>query len=43
MSDDGEVLVLATTSGNVYVSEDGGWSWVGIASNLPLVYCARFA
>jgi photosystem II stability/assembly factor-like uncharacterized protein len=43
VSADGETLVLATTSGNVYVSEDGGAHWQSIAANLPLVYSARFA
>jgi hypothetical protein len=40
---DGETLAFATTSGNCYVSEDGGASWQTISGNLPLVYSARFA
>ncbi len=40
---DGETLALATTSGNLYVSEDGGRSWITVTSNLPLVYSVRFA
>ncbi len=40
---DGDVLAFGTTSGNVYVSEDGGHSWHAIAHNLPPVYSLRFA
>jgi hypothetical protein len=40
---DGETLVLGTTSGNLYVSEDGGTSWQALSNSLPLIYSARFA
>jgi photosystem II stability/assembly factor-like uncharacterized protein len=40
---DGETLVLGTTSGNLYVSGDGGASWETLSNNLPLIYSARFA
>lgn len=40
---DGETLVFGTTSGNLYVSEDGGASWSCLSGNLPLIYSARFA
>ncbi|MDF1700127.1 MAG: glycosyl hydrolase [Planctomycetota bacterium] len=40
---DGETLAFATTSGNAYVSEDGGEHWQVLSNNLPLVYSLRFA
>ena len=40
---DGETLVLGTTSGNAYVSGDGGASWEVLSHTLPLIYSARFA
>ena len=43
VSPDGETLVMGTTSGNLYVSEDGGRTWQTISNNLPLIYAARFA
>lgn len=43
VSADGETLVMGTTSGNLYVSEDGGRAWQTLSSNLPLIYATRFA
>lgn len=40
---DGETLAFGTTSGNAYVSEDGGDSWRTLSNNLPLIYSVRFA
>jgi photosystem II stability/assembly factor-like uncharacterized protein len=40
---DGETLAMGTTSGNLYVSEDGGDSWKALSRNLPLIYSVRFA
>ena len=40
---DGDTLAMGTTSGNFYVSEDGGDSWQCVSSNLPLIYSVRFA
>ena len=40
---DGETVAFATTSGNLYVSEDGGRTWTTVSTNLPLVYSLRFA
>jgi len=40
---DGQTLAFATTSGNAYVSEDGGEHWQVLSHNLPLVYSLRFA
>ena len=40
---DGETLAFGTTSGNAYISEDGGDSWQVLSNNLPLIYSLRFA
>jgi photosystem II stability/assembly factor-like uncharacterized protein len=42
-SRDGTTLAFGTSSGNVYVSPNGGTSWRAIAHNLPIVYSLRFA
>ena len=38
----GNRLVLGSTTGTVWVSEDQGDTWVCAARHLPPVYCARF-
>ena len=43
VSPDGEHLAFGTTSGNLFVSEDGGRSWQTISHHLPAVYSLRFA
>ena len=43
VSADGETLAFGTTSGNLYVSSDGGRSWQTVTNNLPAVYSVRFA
>lgn len=43
VGNDGETLAFGTTSGNLYVSEDGGMSWQVLSNNLPLIYSVRFA
>ena len=40
---DGNTLAFGTTSGNFYVSEDGGERWKHLFHSLPLVYSVRFA
>ena len=40
---DGDTLAFGTTSGNLYVSADGGAGWEAISHNLPLIYSVRFA
>lgn len=37
----GSVVAFGSTTGNLYVSEDGGDSWVAAANNLPPVYSVR--
>jgi hypothetical protein len=39
----GERLAFGSTTGSVWVSENGGESWQTISSNLPPVYSVRFA
>jgi photosystem II stability/assembly factor-like uncharacterized protein len=39
---DGHVA-FGSTTGNLYVSEDGGESWLTAANNLPPIYSVRFA
>jgi len=36
-------LAFGSTTGNLYVSEDGGEGWQVVANNLPPVYSVRFA
>lgn len=40
---DGETLVMGSTSGGVWFSEDGGDSWAALDARLPPVYAAGFA
>jgi hypothetical protein len=39
----GDRLAFGSTTGSVWISEDGGDSWQTVASNLPPVYAVRFA
>lgn len=38
----GERLVMGSTTGALWVSEDGGDSWELLTAHLPPVYCVRF-
>ena len=38
----GERLVLGSTTGSLWLSEDGGDRWVALSGNLPPVYALRF-
>jgi hypothetical protein len=38
----GERLAFGSTTGSLWISEDGGDSWQTISSNLPPVYAVRF-
>jgi photosystem II stability/assembly factor-like uncharacterized protein len=38
----GDCLAFGSTTGNLYVSENRGDSWVAVANNLPPVYSVRF-
>lgn len=37
----GDVLAFGSTTGNLYVSEDRGESWLTVANNLPPIYSVR--
>lgn len=36
-------VAFGSTTGNLYVSEDGGEGWTTVANNLPPIYAVRFA
>lgn len=38
----GNQLVMGTTTGSVWTTDDGGDSWHAVSSNLPPVYAVRF-
>ena len=38
----GEALAMASTSGGVWTSEDGGNSWAGLDARLPPAYAIAF-
>ena len=39
----GDRLVMGSTTGNLWVSEDQGDHWQSISHHLPPIYCTRFA
>jgi hypothetical protein len=39
----GERLAFGSTTGSCWISEDSGDSWQCLSSNLPPIYCVRFA
>ena len=39
----GDRLAFGSTTGSVWISEDGGDSWQTVSTNLPPVYAVRFA
>jgi hypothetical protein len=43
VDESGNRLVFGSTTGSVWISEDGGDSWQTVSSNLPPVYAVRFA
>ncbi len=38
----GSCLAMGSTTGNLWVSEDGGETWETVSQNLPPVYVVRF-
>jgi hypothetical protein len=38
----GDWLVCGSTTGSLWVSEDGGDSWLTVSSNLPPIYATTF-
>ena len=43
VDDSGEVLALGSTSGGLWISEDGGDSWTMPEARLPPIATVRFA
>ncbi len=39
----GNCLAMGSSTGNLWVSEDTGTSWLCISNHLPPIYCVRFA
>ena len=39
----GERLVMGSTTGSLWISEDGGDDWQCISNHLPPIHCVRFA
>lgn len=42
LASSGPRLAFGSTTGNLYLSEDRGESWIAVANNLPPVYSVRF-
>ncbi len=42
LANSGGTLAFGSTTGNLYVSEDGGDSWETVGNNLPPIYSVRF-
>lgn len=42
LDNSGELLAFGSTTGNLYVSENQGDSWLTVANNLPPIYSVRF-
>lgn len=39
----GKVLVMGSSTGGLWLSEDSGESWKTLSTHLPQIYCVRFA
>ena len=42
LANSGDTLAFGTTTGNLYLSENGGEDWLTLSSNLPMVYSVEF-
>lgn len=42
LADDGETLLIGSTSGGLWASVDGGDDWQQVSSNLPPIYAVQF-
>ena len=42
LANDGGCVAFGTTTGNLYVSEDRGESWITVGNNFPPIYSVRF-
>lgn len=43
LTDGGQTLAFGSTTGSLWISENGGDSWERISAELPPVYCVRFS
>ena len=43
VSQSAEWLAIGSSTGSLWLSDDGGDSWHCVSSNLPQIYCVRFA
>ena len=43
VDESGDRLAFGTTTGSLWISEDQGDHWTTVSTNLPPVYCVRFA
>ncbi|HZX25440.1 MAG TPA: exo-alpha-sialidase [Telluria sp.] len=43
VADDGRTLMMGSTTGGVWASDDGGTNWQEVSTTLPPVYAVRFA
>ena len=39
----GERLILGSSTGSLWISENGGDSWDTVSTHLPQIYCVRFS
>lgn len=42
IDDSGDRLAFGSTTGSLWITEDGGDNWMNVSTNLPPVYCVRF-
>lgn len=42
VDDSGETLAMGSTTGALWISEDGGGRWQCVSAHLPPIYCVRF-
>ena len=42
VSGDGATLAMGSTTGTLWIGEDGGAHWSCVAAHLPPIYCVRF-
>lgn len=42
IDDDGQTLAMGSSTGGLWVSDDGGEHWLQLSSHLPPVYCVHF-
>ena len=43
VSDDGQLLLMGSTTGGAWLSEDGGGQWQSVSTTLPPIYAVSFA